>query len=55
MTKKKWVIAFAICWLLLFSVFWLTKRYGYNGFLIGSILSTAVAILVYRFYLKTGN
>ena len=44
MKYKKWFILFLIAWINLYMIFWITKQYGYQGFLL-SLLPTALLLI----------
>lgn len=46
---KKWIVLGVGVWLSLYSIFWATTAYGYDGFLISMINIGAIVIIAYRF------
>ncbi|MDB4293389.1 hypothetical protein N9954_08285 [Maribacter sp.] len=46
----KWIILGVLIWVGLFSIFWATKIYGYDGFLLAMILigTTVFAVTLYK-------
>jgi len=46
---KKWIVLAVGVWLSLYSIFWATTAYGYDGFLISMIIVGTLGIITYRF------
>ncbi len=44
---KKWLILFIIGWLNLYAIFWITKHYGYQGFLFTLVPTVLLLIGIY--------
>lgn len=45
---RKWILLAVGTWLSLYSIFWATTAYGYDGFIISIIIIGIIVFLIYR-------
>jgi hypothetical protein len=52
---KKYILIIGFIWLSLFSIFWATAHYAYNGFIVSLITIVLIAYFIRQYYGKWSN